>query len=113
MGYEGPAHGMALDAKAMRRELKALAGRKSDRGALRKEALAANASGCVADNGIMRRVDCSPGRRLFQLRRRPCPSTSIVAPVRRPGMLAPMSTTKGAFLTPRFFSPGTLCPENA
>ena len=36
--YEGP--GLALDAKALRRDLKALAFRKSDRNELRKEALA-------------------------------------------------------------------------
>ena len=38
MVFEGP--GLALDAKALRRDLKALASRKSDRGELRKEALA-------------------------------------------------------------------------
>jgi [protein-PII] uridylyltransferase len=38
--YEGSARGTPLDAKALRRELKALAGRKSDRGELRKDALA-------------------------------------------------------------------------
>jgi [protein-PII] uridylyltransferase len=40
LGHEGTARGIPLDAKALRRELKALAGRRSDRGALRKEALA-------------------------------------------------------------------------